>query len=62
MPANNKIPSEILKENGDILSEHISYIVNNMFECGFFPSCIKIGVIKPIHKKVLKSQYRNTAQ
>ena len=47
----NSIPTKILKEYKEILSEPISYLINLSFLTGEFPSILKFAKVIPIFKK-----------
>ena len=55
----NYIPVRILCKVSDILSEHISKLVNLSFTSGTFPNSLKIAQIIPIHKQGNKSDLGN---
>ena len=57
----SSIPVHILKNNIHILAKPISVLVNQSFEQGEFPECLKIAQVTPIHKKgdtTICSNYR----
>ena len=45
------IPVTILKDNVNILSTPLSFIIDQLFEQGVFPESLKIAKVKPVHKK-----------
>ena len=60
----NQIPTRILKQITDIISEPISKIVNRSMECGVFPDSLKVAKIVPIYKSgdtQIVSNYRPIA-
>ena len=55
------IPTKIIKENSDILSNFICESINNSIKSSIFPSCLKHADVTPLHKKCnesLKENYR----
>ena len=45
------IPITILKDNVNILSTLLSFIINRSFEQGVFPESLKTAQVTPVHKK-----------
>ena len=45
------IPVTILKDNVNILSTPLSFIINRSFEQGVFPESLKTAQVTPVHKK-----------
>ena len=45
------IPVTILKDNVNILSTPLSFIIDQLFEQGVFPESLKTAKVKPVHKK-----------
>ena len=57
----SSIPVHILKNNTNILAKPISTLINQSFEKGEFPECLKIAQVTPVHKKgdtTICSNYR----
>jgi hypothetical protein len=46
-----EITSKIIKSCASIISFPLSYIYNYSLHTGIFPDCLKIAVVKPLHKK-----------
>ena len=55
----NPIPIRLLKLNKQFLCTTISDIINQCFQSGTFPSCLKLAMITPIHKSGSKSDPSN---
>lgn len=55
----DQIPSRILKNSIDIISETIAAIINKSFETGTFPDLLKTAIVKPIYKKNDKQKTEN---
>ena len=53
------IPTKIIKENSDILSNFICESINNSIKSSIFPSCLKHVDVTPLHKKCNKSLKKN---
>jgi len=47
----DEITSKIIKSCVSIISVPLSYIYNYSLHTGIFPDCLKIAVVKPLHKK-----------
>ena len=45
------IPTNILKDNVEVLAEPLSQIINMSFEQGKFPDLLKTAQVIPVHKK-----------
>ena len=56
------IPVAILKDNANILSTLLSFIINRSFEQVVFPESLKTAQVTPVHKKKTISLLVTTAQ
>ena len=60
----NDIPTEILKENSDIVSYHLSKAYNNSKNSHLFPLSLKVADVSPIHKtkeRIIMKNYRSVS-
>ena len=55
------IPPKILKQNADICTPHLKYILNSSFQSEIFPDELKLADVTPIFKTIdatSKTNYR----
>ena len=61
---NDKIPSKLIKMSANIISKHLTHLINITIRKGIFPKLAKIAMVKPIYKfskdgsKQDKTKYR----
>lgn len=49
----------VIKSVSHIIAPILSHVINMCFEQGIFPSVLKTTIIKPLHKKDVKSDIKN---
>lgn len=58
-PGWDEIRSETVKQLSDKLAVPLTYIINKCLSVGTFPDCLKLGIIKPLHKNGSKEKIEN---
>jgi len=53
------ITNKVLKYNNESFSKILCFLINNCIDFGYYPSCLKISKIIPIHKGGAKSKVEN---
>lgn len=58
-PGPDNIKVSDIKMIGDYISKPIADLINRSIETGLYPADLKLGCIRPIHKKGKKNDYSN---
>ena len=53
------IPPSLVKDSAEVITPHLSYLINLFLENASFPSCEKVAKVTPVHKGDSKSEYDN---
>lgn len=55
----DEITPSVLKSFKEYMVNPLTFLINSSIEEGIFPNCLKLGVVRPIHKKNSKEEIGN---